>query len=87
MLYLAPWNVRLGRAEAGNTGSLAELLPEMKAHGVKAVSPNGVLGDPRGASPSEGKAALTAMVADVVRAVERFLEDRLANPCTGTSTP
>lgn len=87
MLYLAPWNVRLGRAEVGNTGSLAELLPELQAHGVKAVSANGVLGDPRGASRSEGSAALTAMVGDVVRAVQPVLEDRLANTCNGTSTP
>jgi len=62
MLYLAPWNVRPERAEAGHTGSLAELLPEMGARGVRAVSPNGFLGDPTGASPSEGKAALNAMV-------------------------
>ena len=87
MLYLAPWNVRLGRAEVGNTGSLAELLPEMKAHGVKAVSANGVLGDPRGASPSEGRAALTAMVGDVVRAVQTVLEDRLPNTDARSATP
>lgn len=83
MLYLAPWNVRLARAEAGNTGSLAELLPEMMSGGVRAVSPNGVLGDPTGASPSEGKAALDAMVAEVVRAV--CLEHRLPNMETRTA--
>lgn len=83
MLYLAPWTVRLGRAEPGNTGSLEELLPLMKAGGVKAVSANGVLGDPTGASAKEGRAALTTMVRDVVRAVQVILGDRLPDVPTG----
>jgi creatinine amidohydrolase/Fe(II)-dependent formamide hydrolase-like protein len=29
MLSLAPWNVRLDRAQPGNTGSLEDLLPEL----------------------------------------------------------
>lgn len=69
MLHIAPWNVWLDRAEAGNTGTLEELLPLMMAGGVKAVSPNGVLGDPSGASADEGAAVLASMVADVVGAV------------------
>ncbi|WP_436697610.1 mycofactocin biosynthesis peptidyl-dipeptidase MftE [Nocardioides sp. BYT-33-1] len=69
MLHLAPWHVRLDRAEAGNTDPLEELLPAMVAGGVKAVSPNGVLGDPAGASAEEGAAVLAAMVGDVVRFV------------------
>ena len=69
MLHLAPWNVRLERAEAGNTGTLAELLPAMVAGGVKAVSPNGVLGDPAGADADEGAAVLEAMAGAVARAV------------------
>ncbi|MCR1784593.1 mycofactocin biosynthesis peptidyl-dipeptidase MftE [Nocardioides carbamazepini] len=69
MLHLAPWHVRLGRAEAGNTDPLEELLPAMIAGGVKAVSPNGVLGDPAGASAAEGAVLLASMVGDVVRAV------------------
>ena len=72
MLHLAPWNVRIDRAEAGNTGSLEELLPAMIAGGVKAVSPNGVLGDPAGASAEEGVAVLASMTDDVVR----FVMDR-----------
>ncbi|MBM0126924.1 mycofactocin biosynthesis peptidyl-dipeptidase MftE [Pimelobacter simplex] len=71
MLHIAPWNVWLDRAEMGNTGTLAELLPLMMAGGVKAVSPNGVLGDPTGASAEEGATVLASMVADVVDAVRR----------------
>lgn len=69
MLHLRPGDVRLDLAEAGNTGTLDELLPQMLAGGVKAVSPNGVLGDPAGASAAEGAASLAAMVRDVVAAV------------------
>jgi mycofactocin system creatininase family protein len=70
MLYLRPDGVLLDRAEAGNTGTLEELLPQMLAGGVKAVSANGVLGDPAGASAEEGAAVLAAIVDDVVRKVD-----------------
>jgi creatinine amidohydrolase len=69
MLHLRPSDVRLDRAEPGNTGALEELLPAMLAGGVKAVSPNGVLGDPAGATPAEGALLLDRMVADVVARV------------------
>lgn len=70
MLHLAPWHVRLDRAEPGNTGTLEELLPLMVAGGVKAVSPNGVLGNPNGASGPEGESILRSMVDDVTTFVE-----------------
>lgn len=69
MLHLAPWHVRLDRAEAGNTGTLEELLPLMIAGGVKAVSANGVLGDPAGATGAEGAALLQRMTEDVAEMV------------------
>ncbi|GAB7003068.1 mycofactocin biosynthesis peptidyl-dipeptidase MftE [Nocardioides sp. AN3] len=62
MLHLDPHRVRLGQAEAGNTGSLAELLPRLRAGGVAAVSANGVLGDPSGATAAEGNELLRHMV-------------------------
>ncbi|WP_460848861.1 mycofactocin biosynthesis peptidyl-dipeptidase MftE [Nocardioides ultimimeridianus] len=66
MLHLRPADVRLDRAEAGNTASLRQLLPWMMQGGVKVVSANGVLGDPAGASAQEGAAILAGMVRDVV---------------------
>lgn len=72
MLHLAPWNVRISRAEAGNTGTIEELLPLMIDGGVKAVSVNGVLGDPAGATAAEGAELLTAMVAAVTAFVARM---------------
>lgn len=62
MLALAPDLVRLDRAEAGNTAPLERLLPELRRAGVRAVTPNGVLGDPRGASAEEGAALLGAAI-------------------------
>ncbi|WP_395695830.1 mycofactocin biosynthesis peptidyl-dipeptidase MftE [Nocardioides sp.] len=66
MLHLRPRAVRLDLAEAGNTQPLSEILPAMVAGGVAAVSANGVLGDPAGATADEGARALRAMVAEVV---------------------
>jgi hypothetical protein len=40
---------RIGRAEAGNTDPIAELMAALRARGVRAVSSNGVAGDPAGA--------------------------------------
>ncbi|GAA1780289.1 mycofactocin biosynthesis peptidyl-dipeptidase MftE [Nocardioides hankookensis] len=67
MLHLRPGSVRLERAEAGNTRPLREILPAMVSGGIAAVSANGVLGDPAGASAEEGARVLKAMVEDVVR--------------------
>jgi mycofactocin system creatininase family protein len=58
LLALRPAAVRLDLAQAGRTESVAALLPELRAAGVAAVSPNGVLGDPCGASAEEGVAVL-----------------------------
>ena len=62
LLHLAPWLVRPQRAEPGNTRPIAELLPDLVASGVRQVSPNGVLGDPTGASAAEGALLLDQMV-------------------------
>jgi mycofactocin precursor peptide peptidase len=71
-LALAPDRVRPGRAEAGNTRPLTELMPELRRSGVRAVSPNGVLGDPAGASATEGEALLGGLLADLLAAVDAW---------------
>lgn len=65
MLHLRPSSVRLERAAPGNTGSLETLLPMMRSEGVRAVSANGVLGDPAGAGAAEGAAVLEDMARSV----------------------
>lgn len=62
LLHLAPWLVRLSRLEAGNTRPMAELLPDLRAQGVRAVSPSGVLGDPMFANAAEGADLFHQMV-------------------------
>ncbi|MDQ0380073.1 mycofactocin biosynthesis peptidyl-dipeptidase MftE [Amycolatopsis thermophila] len=59
MLALRPESVRTQRFEAGNTAPLPELIGRLRSEGVRGVSPNGVLGDPRGASAEAGRAALS----------------------------
>jgi mycofactocin precursor peptide peptidase len=69
MLHVRPEYVRLDRAEAGNTTPVGDLLPALVAGGVGAVSPNGVLGDPAGASPGLGEHLLDLMADDVTALV------------------
>lgn len=69
MLAIDPSAVRLGLAEAGRTEPLAGLLPRLRAEGVRPVSSNGVLGDPKGASAAEGLALLSALSNDLIGAV------------------
>ncbi len=68
MLAIAPERVRLELAAPGNTAPLGELIGELVAGGVRAVSANGVLGDPAGATAAEGRALLAAAAADLCRA-------------------
>jgi mycofactocin precursor peptide peptidase len=74
VLALDPALVRPG-AVAGNPAPLAELLPAMRAGGVAAVSPNGVLGDPAGASAAEGERLLAGMAAELAAALTRWTPD------------
>ena len=70
LLALDPGCVRLDRAEPGATAPLAELIGDLRSGGVAAVAPNGVLGDPTGASADEGAALLDALTTDLVAAVD-----------------
>jgi creatinine amidohydrolase len=70
MLAIAPHRVRLGSAQPGDTRPLAELLPDLRATGVRSLSPNGVLGDPTSASREDGDRLLAAAVDDLIGFVE-----------------
>lgn len=54
MLALRPDSVDRSRLEAGVTAPLGEMIGALSRSGVRAVSPNGVLGDPRRASAEAG---------------------------------
>ena len=70
LLHLAPNLVRADRLAAGDTRPVQQLLPELRASGVRAISPNGVLGDPAGASAEEGARILETMVARAAAMLE-----------------
>jgi mycofactocin system creatininase family protein len=61
------------RAEPGNTQPLGDLAPALRRGGVAAVSPNGVLGDPTGASAAEGFRLLSSFSDDLARRVAEWI--------------
>jgi mycofactocin precursor peptide peptidase len=75
LLALDPAAVRVEAIEPGNTAPLAELLPVLVRGGTAAASPNGVLGDPRGATAAEGEDLLALMVTDLRGRVARWTPD------------
>jgi mycofactocin system creatininase family protein len=70
MLHLAPELVRLDRAAAGGPGDPHGLLETLRTDGVRAVSSNGVLGDPAGASAEEGAEILKRLAGLLIEATE-----------------
>lgn len=70
VLAVAPALVVSEAAQAGSRAALASILPEMEKHGVGSVSPNGVLGDPAGASAGAGQSILDEWTADLVAVVD-----------------
>jgi creatinine amidohydrolase len=72
LLSLSADAVRLGAAEPGETAPLVDLMAELRRNGVAAVSANGVLGDPAGASADEGERLLDQLAADLVAAVDAW---------------
>jgi len=73
LLHLDPDAVRAERAEPGDRRPLGELMGELRAGGVARVSPNGVLGDPTGATAEEGGALMARLVDQLVAAVDAAL--------------
>ena len=69
MLAIAPERVYLDRAEAGDQRPIGSLLPLLRQQGVRAISANGVLGDPAGATAGEGHRLLAGAVDDLVGTV------------------
>jgi creatinine amidohydrolase len=73
LLALEPDRVRLELAAPGTTQPLLEIIDQLRANGLRAVSPTGVLGDPSGASADEGSALLDSLTLDLLMEVEAFV--------------
>lgn len=83
MLALDPDVVRLDAAGPGETRPVSEIMPILRERGVRAVSANGVLGDPAGASAAEGQRLLARLadgLNDAMDLVLQTLEARLPDP-------
>jgi mycofactocin precursor peptide peptidase len=74
MLALAPGGVRLDAAVPGETRPLSQIMSDLRTSGVRRVSPNGVLGDPAGASAAEGESLLALLVADLAALLSRLTD-------------
>jgi mycofactocin system creatininase family protein len=61
------------RAQPGNVAPLGELASQLRHGGVAAVSSNGVLGDPTGASADEGRRLLERFADDLARRVDQWI--------------
>ena len=89
MLHVEPEGVLGERAMAGDATPIADLLPRLRAEGVRAVSPTGVLGDPDGATAEEGAVLLADLAQRLVAAVAVWDVDamgRLREPTTPSGT-
>jgi mycofactocin system creatininase family protein len=70
MLALAPDRVWMDQAQLGVVEPIESLLPRLKREGVRAVSPNGVLGDPVGACAQAGQELLDRAETELVKLLD-----------------
>jgi creatinine amidohydrolase len=70
LLHLDPRAVRRDSVEVGDTSPVGELMDRLRAGGVRSVSPNGVLGDPRGATAADGRRLLDELITGCVAAID-----------------
>jgi creatinine amidohydrolase len=71
LLSTHPHLVNMSRAEKGYTGEFTSIIPDLIAHGVARVSPNGILGDARPSDASRGEYYLSAWVDLIMTEIER----------------
>ncbi|NKR27063.1 mycofactocin biosynthesis peptidyl-dipeptidase MftE [Rhodococcus hoagii] len=76
LLHLSPADVAMDRAEPGNTAPIADLMPHLRSGGMLAATPNGILGDPTGATAEEGE----RLFADLVRRAGKAIENWAPRP-------
>jgi creatinine amidohydrolase len=66
MLALSPFEVDMTLAEVGNTQPLAHIIDDLRTGGIRAVSSNGVLGDPTRATAIDGLKLLDQWAHDLL---------------------
>lgn len=69
MLAIAPERVDMASAVVGHVGPAASASAKLRSEGMAALSPVGVIGDPRGAAADAGALYLDALVSLVVEGI------------------
>jgi creatinine amidohydrolase len=72
MLYLEPELVNMDAAERGNVRAVSGLAEQLRREGVRAVSDNGVLGDPRHANAADGERIFQRWLGDLAATCRRI---------------
>lgn len=70
LLAIAPDRVDMASAVAGHVGPAALASAKLRSEGMAALSPVGIIGDPRGATADAGELYLDALVSLVVEGME-----------------
>jgi creatinine amidohydrolase len=73
MLAINPGQVNMAQAEVGSTKPISEISAQLRSGGVRAVSTNGVLGDPTTATSGHGHSLLSQLTRDLVT----FIHERM----------
>ncbi len=73
MLAINPALVNMAKAEAGTTTPISEISAQLRSGGVRAVSTNGVLGDPTTATSEHGHNLLSQLTHDLVTFINEHM--------------
>jgi creatinine amidohydrolase len=76
LLTLTPERVHMDRAVRGNTRPIEEILPLLRAKGVRAASDSGILGNPVGAVADEGAGLLDSLATALIDDVAVWLKEK-----------
>ena len=73
MLVINPEQVNMAKVEAGSTKPISEIAAQLRSGGVRAVSTNGVLGDPTTATSEHGHNLLSQLTHDLVTFIDEHM--------------
>jgi creatinine amidohydrolase len=73
MLAINPSRVNMAKAEAGSTKPIGEISAQLRSGGVRAVSLNGVLGDPTTSTSQHGHNLLSQLTNDLVTFINEHM--------------
>ncbi len=73
MLVINPEQVNMAKAETGSTKPISEISAQLRSGGVRAVSTNGVLGDPVTATSEHGHNLLSQLTHNLVTFINEHM--------------